>query len=78
MGREFNVLSLLKHHYKIVPAPIIYCEDINVIGAPFYIMQRIKGVILRPSSVKDIRIVPEEMRKISESLVDNLVSLACY
>lgn len=75
MGREFVVLTLLKDHYPLTPAPIIHCEDVNVIGTPFYIMQRLKGVILRPSLVKDIRIAPEEMRKISESLVDNLSTL---
>ncbi len=75
MGREFNVLSLLKSHYSKIPTPIIHCEDVNIIGAPFYIMQRIKGVILRPASVKEIRLDPAEMKRISESLVDNLVTL---
>ncbi|CAN5137870.1 phosphotransferase family protein [soil metagenome] len=75
MGREFTVLTLLKDHYPQIPAAIIHCEDVSVIGTPFYIMERLKGVILRPSSVKDIRITPDEMRKISESLVDNLVAL---
>ncbi|NOT76391.1 MAG: phosphotransferase family protein [Cyclobacteriaceae bacterium] len=75
MGREFNVLSLLKNSYSRIPAPIIYCQDEKIIGSTFYIMERIKGVILRPSSVKEIRVTSSEMRKISESLVDNLAAL---
>lgn len=75
MGREFKVLSLLRDHYSKIPSPIIYCEDPEIIGAPFYIMERIRGIILRPSSVKEIRLAPAEMRNISESLVDNLVVL---
>ncbi len=75
MGREFKVLSLLKKHYSKVPSPIILCEDASIIGDPFYIMERLKGVILRPSSLKDIQLAPVEMRKISEALVDNLVTL---
>ncbi len=75
MAREFKVLSLLRDHYSKIPRPILLCENAEVIGTPFYIMERIKGVILRPSSVKDIQITPSEMRKISEALVDNLVSL---
>jgi aminoglycoside phosphotransferase (APT) family kinase protein len=75
MGREFNVLSLLKGHYSKIPTPIIHCEDTEIIGAPFYIMERINGIILRPASAKEIRLAPAEMRKISESLVDNLVVL---
>jgi len=75
MGREFNILSALRDHYKIIPTPIIYCEDVAITGTPFYIMQRIKGVILRPSSINDIRLSPGEMRKLSEAFVDNLVAL---
>jgi aminoglycoside phosphotransferase (APT) family kinase protein len=75
MGREFKVLSLLKKHYTKIPNPIIYCEDPEVIGAPFYIMERIKGVILRPSLVKEMNFTSTEMRRLSESLVDNLVEL---
>ena len=50
MGREFTVLSQLKKHYSKVPSPIIYCEDADVIGAPFYIMERLQGVILRATN----------------------------
>src|SRR5689334_17333462 len=49
MGREFKVLSLVQAHYKKIPQPIILCEDLNVLNAPFYIMERISGIILRPS-----------------------------
>ena len=75
MGREFKVLSLLKPHYSKIPEPIAFCEDLSVIGTPFYIMERIKGVILRPSLIKEIQLTPQEMRTVSESLVDNLVAL---
>jgi aminoglycoside phosphotransferase (APT) family kinase protein len=75
MGREFKVLSLLRKHYSKVPKPIHFVEDSSVIGAPFYIMERISGVILRPSMVKEMNFTPEEMRGLSESLIDNLVAL---
>lgn len=35
MGREFKVLSLLKPHFAQVPAPIEFCEDVSILGAPF-------------------------------------------
>ena len=75
MGREFKVLSLLRKHYSKIPEPILYCEDVSVIGAPFYIMERIKGIILRPSLIKEMNFSISEMRGLSESLVDNLVAL---
>jgi len=75
MGREFKVLSLLRSHYSKVPQPILYVEDLDVMGAPFYIMQRIRGLILRPSIIKEIKLDSTQMRALSESLVDNLVDL---
>lgn len=75
MSREFKILSLLHDHYQKIPRPLVLCENTEIKGAPFYIMERMVGVILRPSSLKDMIVVPDEMRKISESVVDNLVVL---
>ncbi|MBS1545595.1 MAG: phosphotransferase family protein [Bacteroidetes bacterium] len=75
MGREFKVLSLLQPHYKQVPRPVAYCEDSEIIGAPFYIMERLHGIILRPNSPGLQSMPPTQMKEISEALVDNLVRL---
>ncbi len=75
MGREFKVLSLLRPHYPRVPRPLLYCEDAGVIGAPFYVMERLKGIILRPSVLKEMNYSPEDMKVLSQTLVDNLVAL---
>ncbi|MFN8286175.1 MAG: phosphotransferase family protein [Chitinophagales bacterium] len=75
MGREFKVLSLLKGHYNKIPQPIAFCEDESVIGAPFYIMERLKGVILRAANAPKMGLTPEQLRKSSEALIDNLVDL---
>jgi aminoglycoside phosphotransferase (APT) family kinase protein len=75
MGREFTVLSKLKKHYSKVPTPIVYCETDEIIGAPFYIMERLKGVILRSANAPKLFILPDVYRKTSEALVDNLVEL---
>jgi aminoglycoside phosphotransferase (APT) family kinase protein len=48
MGREFRVLSLLEPVYPLAPRPKAFCEAEAVIGAPFYLMERVEGVILRP------------------------------
>ena len=75
MGREFKVLRLLKKHYSKVPAPVAYCEDIEVIGAPFYIMERLQGNILRAANAPKMQLSPEVLGLSSQSLVDNLVTL---
>ncbi len=75
MGREFNVLSKLIEHYPIVPQPFVYCDDPQVIGAPFYIMKRIEGVILRAHSAPKLGIDPGTFKILSERFIDNLVRL---
>lgn len=75
MGREFNVLTLLKPHYTKIPSPIIYCSDESILGAQFYIMERLKGVILRATNASKMGIDQLTYKKISEALIDNLVQL---
>ncbi len=75
MSREFKVLSIVKDHYKKVPEPVVLCEDLSVLNAPFYIMERVSGVILRPSMAKEVHIPPSQVKALSEALVDNLVAL---
>lgn len=75
MSREFRVLSLLQPHYDKVPRPVLFCDDDSIMGCPFYIMERIAGVILRASHASPPMFPPDVWRKISEAVVDNLVAL---
>lgn len=73
MGREYRILSALKPVYPKVPRPLLYCPDASVIGAPFYLMERLHGVILRNEPPRGL--TPEVMRGVSHALVDALVEL---
>jgi aminoglycoside phosphotransferase (APT) family kinase protein len=75
MEREFRVLSTVKPLYNQVPTPTLYCGDEGIIGAPFYIMERVQGVILRAKPPEGIDLRPERIRYLSEMLVDNLAAL---
>jgi len=76
MGREFRILSGLHPHYPKLPKPLLHCEDESVLGAPFYVMQRLRGIILRtPQAVEKMGLSEGTVRGISESLVDGLVEL---
>ena len=74
MSREYSVLNALDGHFK-VPKPILICEDEDILGSPFYVMQRLEGVILRAGMPEDM--IPDEalMKSISESWVETLVQL---
>jgi len=75
MSREFTVLSHLNPIYSPAPKTVAYCEDESVIGAKFYLMERIQGVILRGKKPKDIEVSPGIPRACCDSFVKNLVAL---
>ncbi len=75
MGREYRILSHLIAVYPKVPRPLAYCEDESVLGAPFYIMERVKGIILRAKPPTGLQLTPASMRRISESFIDNLTEI---
>lgn len=47
MVREFRVLQALHAAGVKVPRPLSLCEDPSLLGAPFYVMERVRGIILR-------------------------------
>ena len=75
MGREFRVLSLLRGHFDKIPQPVLFCEDETIIGAPFYLMEQVQGVVLRSKPPKEFQLTPDLMRRISEAAVDTLAAL---
>jgi aminoglycoside phosphotransferase (APT) family kinase protein len=75
MSREFRVLAKLHACYAPAPEVLTYCDDESVIGAPFYVMQPISGIILRKNLPPEINLAPENARRLNESLIDNLIRL---
>ncbi len=75
MGREYNVLSKLSKVYELAPKPIVYCTDEAVLGAPFYLMERRRGVILRRKLPKDLKLDPATFRGLGTAFIDNLARL---
>ena len=75
MLREYTVLKNLKSQFHKVPNVHLYCDDENILGAPFYIMDRVQGYIIRPNLQQKNSPSKEIIEKISSSLVDTLVKL---
>jgi aminoglycoside phosphotransferase (APT) family kinase protein len=77
MGREYRALSVLYKVFPYAPRAFLYCEDDAVIGAPFFVMERKKGRVVRnqvPEAFgggKD----PKVNRILSEVVIDTLVEL---
>src|ERR1700724_1625244 len=75
MSREFRVLSKLRSVYTPAPEVLFYCDDEAVLGAPFYVMQPIHGVILRQQLPPGLDFPAETARRLSESFIENLIRL---
>ncbi|MGH9745013.1 MAG: phosphotransferase family protein [Candidatus Acidiferrales bacterium] len=75
MGREFRVLSKLHAAYPPAPEVFLYCDDTAVLGAPFYLMNPIRGIILRRELPQDLDFAPAIARRLSESFIENLARL---
>lgn len=78
MGREYRVLAALHPVYGKVPKPLHHCEDESVLGAPFYVMERVRGVILRADTLRQLDPDADTMRAIGLSLVDALAALHAF
>jgi len=68
MGREFKVLNLLDGNFAFSPKALLYCEDVEIIGRPFYIMQKVEGIIPRKSFPMPVS--PQQARIMCEKLID--------
>lgn len=74
MGREYRVMAALASTEVPVPAMVAMCDDTEVIGAPFYVMQRVAGTpFSRASQLEPLG--ADRTRLISERMIDALVAL---
>ncbi len=75
MSREYRVLSKLNSAFPAAPRVLLYCEDASILGAPFYLMEPIHGIILRKDPPPGMNFTPETARGLSETFVDTLATL---
>ena len=75
MHREFRVLSALRAGFAECPKPLHYCADESVIGAPFYLVERIRGIILRRDYPLGLEARPALVRAQQGALIDVLARL---
>ncbi|HLK38587.1 MAG TPA: phosphotransferase family protein [Polyangiaceae bacterium] len=75
MGREFRILGALAPVWPKVPRPIAHSDDASVIGTPFYVMERVRGVILRAKVPEGLVLDAPTMRRVSEATCDTLAEI---
>ncbi len=75
MAREFRIQRGLAPVYPYVPGMVALCEDPAVIGADFYVMERVRGTILRARIPPELGLDAEATRALCHSAIDRLVEL---
>lgn len=75
MLREYRILKALKPVFKYCPEPLVYTEDPAVMGCPFYVMERINGLIIRKNLPEGMVLDPKSARTLSENLIKVLCEL---
>jgi aminoglycoside phosphotransferase (APT) family kinase protein len=74
MGREYRIQAGLAPVFPYVPKMVAYCNDLEVLGSEFYVMERIAGTIPRRSEL-GVDLSPEQTRQLCYTLIDTLVDL---
>jgi aminoglycoside phosphotransferase (APT) family kinase protein len=74
MSREYRVLSALAGTDVPVPVTVAVCQDADLIGAPFYLMAYVPGLVLRTAGDRT-RLTPAQARQLSESFTDVLAAI---
>jgi aminoglycoside phosphotransferase (APT) family kinase protein len=75
MSREYRVLSKGHPAYAAAPKVLLYCDDESILGSPFYLMEPIRGIIIRRDPPPGLPFTAETARRLSESFIDNLARL---
>jgi aminoglycoside phosphotransferase (APT) family kinase protein len=74
MSREYRVLSALHGTAVPVPRPVAICQDTELIGAPFYLMEWVDGVVFRTS--EDARVLsPAQRGQVCENFAAMLATI---
>lgn len=75
MLREARVMKALKPVYPYVPEILAICDDHEVLGCDFYVMERLQGIILRQDFPEDFELSESDTRKLCLNVIDKLVDL---
>jgi aminoglycoside phosphotransferase (APT) family kinase protein len=75
MARESSLLEKINPVFPLAPRPYFFCDNPAIIGAPFYVMERRKGVVLNDTFPPGVVVTDDLCRRISHTVVDTLVQI---
>jgi len=75
MMREWRILSAIHRLWPPVPRPVLFCDDVRVLGVPFFVMERVRGTILRGDTRPSHTLHAATMQALSTALIDGLAEI---
>ncbi|MEA1968287.1 MAG: phosphotransferase family protein [Thermodesulfobacteriota bacterium] len=75
MGREYKILKALYPVFPYCPEPLAYTEDSSIIGAPFFVMEKLSGIILRKDLPKGLLFSKKQAEELCITLTDLLADI---
>lgn len=70
MGREYRGLKALYPVFPYCPKPLAFTEDTSIIGTPFFVMEKISGIILRKDLPPELSFSREQAANLCRNLTD--------
>ena len=75
MGREYRLQKALKPVYEYVPDMLAHSDDASVIGAEFYVMEKLNGIIPRKNLPKGLSLNKRQVSTLCTNALDSLIHL---
>lgn len=75
MAREYRWLDAIHPRFPLAPRAYLLCEDPTVAGAPFYVMERRHGLVVRAEEPPQLADRPAERRRVSRAMIETLADL---
>ncbi|MGK2955994.1 MAG: phosphotransferase family protein [Solirubrobacterales bacterium] len=75
MGREVRVVTALAETDVPVPPIVGFCEDEEVTGAPFYVMEFVEGPVIRAPEQAALFPDPAQRKRLGEGLIETMVAI---
>jgi aminoglycoside phosphotransferase (APT) family kinase protein len=70
MLREYRILEAIHPVFPYSPKPLVYSDDPSVMDCPFYVMERLEGIILRRDLPEGLHFPPQDAKKLCENFID--------
>jgi aminoglycoside phosphotransferase (APT) family kinase protein len=76
IDREFRVLSALHGSEVPVPKPILYCDEADIVGTSFYLMEQLRGRVLFEYAMPTLD--ADERRASYDSMCRTMAAIHCF